>query len=290
MAKIITRVWTSRGPTGRRVRHVSYGYHAVIDGKRERCVSAEWTTEAEALAALNRRLAAAAAGRVSRPAGEATLGALAAEYLRYKADHGKRSLREDRRILNTRLLPAFSKDLPARRLSEGMIAQYEKKRAGQVSAFTVCNELTVLRHMLRLGRRWEYLETVPEIAFPKKDEPRQRYLTADEITRLLAACAGSKNGHLATIIAVALNTGMRKAEILGLEWAHVNLQRLHPHALQDQERQATRHPRQRRPRGGPPGARAGRSPTGGPAVQAEERRSLGADPDRVREGPGARRH
>jgi integrase len=223
MAKIITRVWTSRGPTGRRVRHVSYGYHAVIDGKRERCVSAEWTTEAEALAALNRRLAAAAAGRVSRPAGEATLGALAAEYLRYKADHGKRSLREDRRILNTRLLPAFSKDLPARRLSEGMIAQYEKKRAGQVSAFTVCNELTVLRHMLRLGRRWEYLETVPEIAFPKKDEPRQRYLTADEITRLLAACAGSKNGHLATIIAVALNTGMRKAEILGLEWAHVNL-------------------------------------------------------------------
>jgi hypothetical protein len=78
-----------------------------------------------------------------------------------------------------------------------MIAQYEKKRAGQVSAFTVCNELTVLRHMLRLGRRWEYLDTVPEIELPKKHEPRQRFLTDDEITHLLAGCADSKNGHLA---------------------------------------------------------------------------------------------
>jgi hypothetical protein len=93
MAKIVTRVWTSRWPTGRRVRHVSYGYHAMIDGKRGRCVSAEWTTEGEALAALNRRLADAAAGRVSKPTAEATLVPLAEEYLRYKADHGKRSLR-----------------------------------------------------------------------------------------------------------------------------------------------------------------------------------------------------
>ena len=84
-------------------------------------MSAEWTTETEALAALNRRLADAAAGRVSKAVAEATLGALAEEYLRYKTDHGKRSIREDRRILEHRILPAFGKDLPARRLSEGMV-------------------------------------------------------------------------------------------------------------------------------------------------------------------------
>jgi hypothetical protein len=63
---------------------------------------------------------------VSKPPAEATLGALAEEYLRYKTDRGKRSLREDRRIINTRLLPEFGAPLPVRRLTAGMIARYEQ--------------------------------------------------------------------------------------------------------------------------------------------------------------------
>jgi hypothetical protein len=59
-------------------------------------------------------------------------------------------------------------------VSETLIAQYEKRRAGQVSAYTVANELTVLRHMLRLGRKWGYLDHVPDIEMPKKPEARQR--------------------------------------------------------------------------------------------------------------------
>ena len=55
----------------------------------------------------------------------------AEHYLRYKADGGKRSLKEDTRILKTRLLPAFGAELPARRLTETLIAQYEKRRTGQ---------------------------------------------------------------------------------------------------------------------------------------------------------------
>jgi integrase len=223
MAKIVTRVWTSRGPTGKRVRHVSYGYHAMIAGQRVRCVPAEWSTEAEALEALNRRLADAAAGRTPKPAAEATLGALAEEYLRYKTARGKRSLHEDRRIIDKRLLPEFGATRPVRQLTAGMIARYEQRRAGEVGACTVCNELTVLRHMLRLGRRWEYLDAVPEIEMPKKPEPRQRYLEPAEIERLLAACARSKNHHLGTIVTVVLNTGMRLGEVMGLAWERVDL-------------------------------------------------------------------
>jgi hypothetical protein len=62
-----------------------------------------------------------------------------------------------------------------------------------VSAFTVRNELTVLRHLLRLERKWGYLEQVPEIELPKKPEDRQRYLETEEITRLLEAAATSRN-------------------------------------------------------------------------------------------------
>ena len=43
------------------------------------------------------------------------------------------------------------------------------------------NELTVLRHMLRLARRWGYLDQAPEIEVPKRPGGRLRYLELDEI-------------------------------------------------------------------------------------------------------------
>src|SRR6266851_8243123 len=221
MADLLKRVWTSKGPLGRKVKKTSWGYTVQVNGKQERKFDAVWT-ENDARDALSRRLKAIEAGRLTRPA-DATLAALADEYLSYKSNQQKRSLKEDRRIIKTRLLPAFGADLLLRRLSESLIAQYEKKRAGEVSAFTVSNELSVLRHMLRLGRKWGYVEQVPEIELPKKPEGRQRYLDEDEITRLLTACEESKNPYLRTIVTLALNTGMRKGEILGLAWEQVDL-------------------------------------------------------------------
>ncbi len=222
MATIITRTWSSRGPLGRRVRHVSYGYDVRINGQRERRWSADWTTETQAHEALTARLKEAESGRVAPPA-DRTLGALAEAYLRYKADTGKRSLKEDRRILARQLLPAFGADRPVRALNETLIAQYEQRRRGQVSACTVSNELSVLRHMLRLGMRWGYLDRTPDIEMPKKPEGRLRYLDEDEIGKLLGACARSRNPYLAPIVTLALNTGTRKAEILGLTWERVEL-------------------------------------------------------------------
>ena len=76
MAKIIKRTWTSPGPTGRKARHVAYGYTCMVAGQRERKFSSEWTSEDDALKALVARQAEVAAGRVDRPA-DATLAALA---------------------------------------------------------------------------------------------------------------------------------------------------------------------------------------------------------------------
>jgi integrase len=220
--RIIKRVWTTKGPRGRRVRHMSYGYDLVRpDGQRERIVSAEWGSEIAALAALAARREELAAGVIEAPA-DMTLAALAERYLAHKANGKKRSLRDDTRILKRRLIPAFGVSLSARALSTERIAQYEEKRLGQVSAYTVANELSVLRHMLRLARKWGVIRQVPEIELPKKPEPRERYLDLQE-QRLMAACTVSKNPHLAAIVTMAINTGMRKAEILGLEWARVDL-------------------------------------------------------------------
>jgi integrase len=230
MAKIIRRVWTTQGPTGRKVRHVAYGYTLMVNGKQERKVSSAWGTEADALEALAARQKEVGAGCLKRPA-DRTLAELAKEYIRYKGDHGKRSLADDQRILEKRLLPALGSTLPVRTLTAAAIAQYERTRMGatvegrdrKVSAFTVSNELSVLRHMLRLARRWGYLDAVPDVELPRKPEGRRRYLEADEITRLRDACQRSGNPDLALAVVIALNTGMRKAEILGLEWARIDL-------------------------------------------------------------------
>jgi integrase len=103
-----------------------------------------------------------------------------------------------------------------------MIAQFEKRRVRQVSPSTVANELTVLKAMLNLGRRWGYLDVVPVIDRPKKARGRERYLDVAEIQRLLTACQGSRNPYLFALVTVALNTG---APERGAARAHVGTDR-----------------------------------------------------------------
>ena len=45
MAKLITRKWLSKGPTGHKVRRIAYGYTLQVNGKQERKVDASWTKE-----------------------------------------------------------------------------------------------------------------------------------------------------------------------------------------------------------------------------------------------------
>jgi len=168
------------------------------------------------------------AGQVERPA-EATFAHVVTHYLAFKA--AKHSLANDRQILEKQLLPAFGAGLPIRQLTTQLIAAYEERRTAElscrkttVSDWTLRNELAVLRHLLRLAhRRYSYLDRVPDIDMPKAPKGRTRFLNEEELERLLAACASSKNPHLSAIVVLAVNTGKRKSEILNLKWEHVNL-------------------------------------------------------------------
>jgi integrase len=210
------------------VKHVAYGYTLMVNGTREKRFSSAWLTETDALAALTERLRAIEAGQLDRPA-ERTLGALVEEYLSYKRD--KRSLKDDERILRRALLPVLGASTPVRAIRGPAIAQYEKTRMASVangrgrpvSAYTVSNELSVLRHLLRLAKRWGYLSEAPEITLPKKPEGRRRYLDEAEIAKLLAACASSRNPHLRPLVILAIHTATRQNELLSLTWDQVDL-------------------------------------------------------------------
>lgn len=58
-----------------------------------------------------------------------------------------------------------------------------------------------------------------KIKFYKENNKRTRYLTLNEINRLLRDCSG----HLRPIVIVALNTGMRLSELLNLKWQDIDL-------------------------------------------------------------------
>jgi integrase len=221
--KVIYRAWTRQGPQDRRVKTGAYGYDLVWDSTRYKRFMRGWT-KGQAQSALLAQQIAIARGRATAVV-DRTLGELRDDYLSHKRAEGKRSLKEDTRILATQLLPAFGATRRVREITNVMIAQYEKRRLQQVSAYTVCNELGVLRHMLRLGKRWGYLHEVPEIVTPKKPEGRVRYLEEAEIARLLTECDAchDRSPHLWTIVTIAVNTGMRQDEIMGLAWERIDL-------------------------------------------------------------------
>jgi integrase len=85
---------------------------------------------------------------------------------------------------------------------------------------TVNREVGLLRSMINLAAEWFALELKPIKYEMAKEEPKERILTEQEIRRLIE----NSEEPLRHIILVALNTGMRKTEILNLEWDQVNLE------------------------------------------------------------------
>jgi integrase len=96
------------------------------------------------------------------------------------------------------------------------VEEYKVQRRKTVSPATVNRELALLKHVCTKAMKWGYLKTNPlkPVKFLKEPLGRLRYLTREEVDALVAACPL----HLKPIVVVAMHTGMRKSEVLGLKW------------------------------------------------------------------------
>jgi integrase len=228
VAKVIRVVWRS-GP--RKVKRTSYGYTLQVDGKQVKKVDAQWTAEDAQKALATRLLERDAPPPPAVPEGE-TLDAFATEYLAFKRVKGKRSIEGDARMLQRQLLPWFGAETPLAELTALRIAQYDRarsmttsRRGRLVTTATVNRELALIRHLLRLAEEWGYVPKAAKVRLGREPDGRLRFLTEDEAVRLLDACALSQNPYLLTIVTVALYTGARRGEILGLTWERVDVAR-----------------------------------------------------------------
>jgi len=88
---------------------------------------------------------------------------------------------------------------------------------------TVNRAMACLRHIFTKAVEWDMIERnlfeKGKSLLLKENNRRIRYLAEEEIERLLKECRPKK--HLYRIVVCALNTGMRRGEILSLKWSQI---------------------------------------------------------------------
>lgn len=123
--------------------------------------------------------------------------------------------------LNNRALTSINRDL---------IDQItQAKEAEEVANSTVNRVLEVIRAILNKARDdWEWIDRIPKIRMLPEPIKRVRWITQEEADTLLAALPA----HLADMARFSLETGLRRANVTGLQWTQVDLTRrmawIHP--------------------------------------------------------------
>jgi len=147
-------------------------------------------------------------------------GDFAEEYLDFsKATKSAPTHRRDVTSLKPNLIPFFGSYLLTE-ITPQMIEKYRIERIATVEPATVNREVGCLMHLYKKAIEWGQVSVNPTTSVKKLKEPpgRTRYLTVEEIHRLLDQCSDG----IRPIIITALNTGLRKSELLGLRWSDVD--------------------------------------------------------------------
>jgi integrase len=100
------------------------------------------------------------------------------------------------------------------------------RRGTQRSPAAVNRELGTLSRIFSLAIEHDLISMNPcrNVRFFREDNERTRYLTEDEETKLFSVLYDQRQ-HLAGIVGLALQTGMRRRELLQLRWSHIDFER-----------------------------------------------------------------
>jgi integrase len=145
-------------------------------------------------------------------------GDFAKEFLELYAKQNKKSWTRDETSLNS-LLP-FLKGETLQSIGPEKVERYKAKRRAEVEPSTVNREIACLKTIFNKAVEWGKIEKNPLQLVKKFKEAsgRERILNIEEARRLIECASPS----IRLVLIVALNTGMRRNEILSLKWRDVD--------------------------------------------------------------------
>lgn len=124
-----------------------------------------------------------------------------------------------RNMIDKHLRPAFS-GCSVSRITSGRIREYLCSQATSKSAKTLNNLLVLMNTMFKHAKKWGYLKTNPadDVEKFQQEHREMDYLNPNEINQLL----NSSEEPYRTLFMTAVLTGMRRAEILALQWGDID--------------------------------------------------------------------
>ena len=148
---------------------------------------------------------------------------LADRYLKEYAALHKKPRSYLRNVSSTKVLKAFFGERPLKNITPADVHAFivDRKEQGKAAA-TINGEVAHLSHMFTWANKLKLTTHNPCRDISKlKANKKDRYLSREEIDRVLAVC----RGNLRDMVILALGTGMRASEVLSLEREQVDLKR-----------------------------------------------------------------
>jgi integrase len=147
---------------------------------------------------------------------------------RFKAEHlpKRRASTVDAytRMLDKHIGPHFGPHIKVADVRFEDIDALHRRLTRNGSPYMANRCVAVLSKMFSMAERWRMRTDNPARGIEKNSEAkRKRYLSGDELSRLVTALAGYSDQQIANAFRLLLLTGARRGEVLAMEWGALDL-------------------------------------------------------------------
>jgi len=147
---------------------------------------------------------------------------------RVRAEHFVRlrasSAADYERMLSQHVLPHFGERTKVRDISFADVDALHRKITRLGHKYRANRALALTSKLFNLAVRWGWRESNPCRGIERnREHSRRRYLSSDELARLVKALAKFPDKDIADVIRTLLLTGARRGEVFTMKWAHLDL-------------------------------------------------------------------